>query len=102
MTISSKYINQMIPPQHVSFRQDNGTIKMPKAYQNFLNIAIIPDDPRSVANTPQSLCNTVAGVQSRNLVKQLCYIQTKMYRLQRKITIYGHFCTCFTKICPII
>ena len=24
-------------------------------------------------------------------VKKLCYIQTKMYRLLRKMTIYGHF-----------
>ena len=45
------------------------------------------------------------------LVKQLCYIQTKMHRFYRKITIYGHFsiiiiCTflgsifklCYTKL----
>ena len=34
---------------------------------------------------------TVFGVQSINRVTTMLYIQTKMYRLYRKLTIYGHF-----------
>ena len=42
--------------------------------------------------TPQPLYNTFVGVKTETLlVKQPCYIQTKMYRLYRKMTINGHF-----------
>ena len=44
-------------------------------------------------NTPKPLYNTVVWFQSRNPVKQWYYIQTKMYRLYRKMTIFGHFST---------
>ena len=32
------------------------------------------------------------GYKAENMfIKQPCYMQTKMYRLYRKLTIYGHF-----------
>ena len=38
--------------------------------------------------TPQLLYNTITGIKSKTmLAKQLCCIQTKMYRLYRKLTI---------------
>ena len=45
-----------------------------------------------IIDTPEPLYNTIVGVHSITvLVKQPCYIQTKMYRLYWKMTIYGPF-----------
>ena len=38
-----------------------------------------------------NLCITLLMEAETVLVKQPHYIQTKMYRLYRKMTIYGHF-----------
>ena len=39
----------------------------------------------------QPCYNAVVGGKKQCLFKQPCYIQTKMYRLYRKMTIHGHF-----------
>ena len=47
---------------------------------------------KAECKTQQPLYNTVVGSKAETvLVKQPCYIQTKMYRLCRKMTINGHF-----------
>ena len=47
-----------------------------------------------ILHTPKPLYNTVVGVQAETMLdNQLYYryIQTKMYKLYRKMTIYSHF-----------
>ena len=44
-----------------------------------------------VEYTTSSITLLLGSKPETVLVKQLCYIQSKMYRLYSQLTIYGHF-----------
>ena len=67
------------------------------SYQNYLNEAIPMNAHCKLvamwSNVHHNIFITLllGSIAKTVFVKQPCYIQTKMYRLYWKMTIYGHF-----------